>query len=101
LSSFYKPGIQVVYLSINKKDAEALFRDDTTNFSITVPVTGITYQQAIAFCKWKEDMINSSQRIKVKVSLPSIETYKEILDNTDSVNLKSAHYTTLKIVTVK
>jgi formylglycine-generating enzyme required for sulfatase activity len=88
LGGFYKPGIQVVYLSINKSDAEALFKDDTTNFSITVPVTGITYQQAVAFCKWKEDMINSSQKIKVKVSLPSIEIYKEILDNRDSLNLK-------------
>jgi Sulfatase-modifying factor enzyme 1 len=54
------------------------------------PITGITYEQAIRFCHWKEQQINEYRPAdrKIKISLPSIETYKAIIVNSDSLYLK-------------
>ena len=58
---------------------------DTNYFSIDIPVTGITFEQAQKFCKWKEDVINEFQKIKVTVSLPPVEVYKRVITNMDTL----------------
>ena len=59
---------------------------------INSPITGITYEQALKFCKWTEDNINKSRSEDkmVKIELPSMEIYKKIITNVDSVS-KASH----------
>jgi formylglycine-generating enzyme required for sulfatase activity len=65
---------------------------DTSYFSLKIPVTGITYEQVQRFCKWKEDVLNEFKKIKVKVSLPSIEIYKRVITNIDSLAISKKCY---------
>jgi hypothetical protein len=41
------------------------------------------------FCQWKENLINSSQATKITVSLPSVDIYKRVITNKDSLNSKN------------
>lgn len=65
-----------------KKLADA----DPLYFSLKLPVTGITFEQARRFCKWKEACINTYRKTNIKVSLPSAALYKELIPNRDSLN---------------
>jgi hypothetical protein len=51
------------------------------------PIVGISFEQAIRFCEWKEAEINSDrpEGRKVRVSLPSIQQYRTLIENIDSV----------------
>jgi formylglycine-generating enzyme required for sulfatase activity len=51
------------------------------------PIVGISFEQAIRFCEWKEAEINSDrpEGKKVRVSLPSIQLYRTLIENIDSV----------------
>lgn len=51
------------------------------------PVTGITFEQAIRFCKWQEKLINNDRddSKKIQIGLPSVEIYKRIIENIDSL----------------
>jgi len=68
------------------KDFNKLAETDPNYFSLKLPVTGITYEQAQKFCKWKEDVINQNQKDKITVSLPSIEIYKKVITNIDTLS---------------
>jgi formylglycine-generating enzyme required for sulfatase activity len=70
------------------KGFKDIIKNDTNYFSLTIPVTGVTYNQAVMFCQWKEDHINASQATKIKVSLPSVDIYKRVITNKDSLNDK-------------
>ncbi len=64
---------------------------DTNYFSINIPVVGISYAQAKAFCEWRENVVNKYKPIKVKVSLPAIEVYEKIIENKDSINAQNCY----------
>lgn len=51
------------------------------------PITGITFDQAVRFCKWKEQLINNDRddSKKIQIGLPSIEIYKLVIENIDSL----------------
>jgi formylglycine-generating enzyme required for sulfatase activity len=51
------------------------------------PVTGISFEQAIRFCKWKESLINKDRdnSKKIQIGLPSKEIYKRVIENIDSL----------------
>jgi len=81
----YKKYFGLKGIRFTKKFKE-LIKNDTNNYSISIPITGITYEQALLYCNWKEKLINSSSSIKIRVSLPSIEIYERVLENRDSIN---------------
>jgi len=70
------------------KGFDKLADADPDYFSLNVPVTGITFEQVQKFCKWKEDMINQNQKIKVTIGLPSVGMYKKVIPNIDSLSKK-------------
>lgn len=51
------------------------------------PVTGITFDQAVRFCKWQEQLINNDRddSKKIKIELPSTEIYQRVIENIDSL----------------
>ncbi len=51
------------------------------------PVVGITFDQAVRFCKWREQLINNdrSESRKIQIELPSMEIYKRVIENIDSL----------------
>jgi Sulfatase-modifying factor enzyme 1 len=51
------------------------------------PVVGISYQQAVSYCEWLEATTNSNRPMYkwVRVGLPSIEVYQQVIENTDSL----------------
>jgi hypothetical protein len=70
------------------KGLDKLADADPNYFSLNVPVTGVTFEQVQKFCKWKEDMINQNQKIKVTIGLPSVGMYKKVIPNIDSISKK-------------
>lgn len=54
---------------------------------LNYPITGITQEQAIRFCKWKEGKINADRHPEcyISIDLPSIELYKRLIENIDSL----------------
>jgi hypothetical protein len=54
---------------------------------LSLPITGISFEQAVKFCKWKEQLFNSDRadNKKIKIELPSIDIYKRIIENFDSL----------------
>jgi formylglycine-generating enzyme required for sulfatase activity len=58
---------------------------DTNYFSIDIPIVGISFEQAKAFCKWRESTLNKNNNVKIRVTLPSIEIYKKVNSNKDSL----------------
>lgn len=69
-------------------ELKALFKLDTTEFDLNIPITGIEFEQAVKFCEWKENILNRRQSVKIKLSLPTIENYKYVIPNKDSLNEK-------------
>jgi hypothetical protein len=61
---------------------------DTSGFSIFLPMTGVSFEQANLFCKWRETQVNAKRRIKVNISLPPPDVYKKIIENSDSIASK-------------
>jgi len=72
------------------KDFGELTKVDTNSLSLLLPVTGITFDQAISFCKWKEFYTNNdrNQDNQVKISLPAKEIYNQLIENIDSICTK-------------
>lgn len=72
------------------KDFRELTKVDTNSLSLLMPVTGITFEQAISFCKWKEFYTNNdrNQDNQVRISLPSREIYNQLIENIDSICTK-------------
>ena len=68
------------------KDFKKLADADPFYFSLKLPVTGITFEQAQRFCKWKEACINSNRGTDIMVSLPSADLYKKLITDRDSLN---------------
>jgi formylglycine-generating enzyme required for sulfatase activity len=58
---------------------------DTNYFSVNVPIVGISFNQAKAFCNWRESIMNKSKDVKVRVTLPPIEIYKKVNPQKDSL----------------
>ncbi|WP_276501641.1 SUMF1/EgtB/PvdO family nonheme iron enzyme [Terrimonas pollutisoli] len=54
-----------------------------------MPITAISYDQAQQYCKWLENKFNSITQkhpvCKVNIALPTIETYKNLIKNKDSI----------------
>lgn len=75
-------GINGFRLTKKFKDIEDA---DTNYFSISIPIVGISFEQAKAFCKWRESTVNKSRDVKIRVTLPSIEIYKKVNPNKDSL----------------
>lgn len=67
---------------------KAAFKSDTTDISLNIPITGISFEQALKFCLWKEGVLNATKAVKIKLSLPPISVYKTVIPNTDSLNRK-------------
>lgn len=53
----------------------------------TYPITGITFEQAQAFCRWKENKINQNKPAnrRVHVCLPDKDLYRRLIHNKDSL----------------
>jgi len=66
----------------------ALFKNDTSDITINIPITGITFEQALNFCDWKAQILNTKKTPKVKLSLPTVDIYKNVIPNKDSLNQK-------------
>ncbi len=66
---------------------------DTNYFSLRLPVTGITFEQAQRFCSWKESVLESGFHISLSVKLPSKEIYKQVIPNIDSLSKNCKCYT--------
>lgn len=64
------------------------FKKDTSGFSIFNPVTGISFEQAEAFCRWRELNENKNRTIPLRITLPPKEVYETLIENTDSVLLQ-------------
>ena len=63
------------------RNFKKLVEADTFAFSLNLPITGISFQQARRFCAWKENSVNANQAIKIKISLPSIEILSKVITN--------------------
>ena len=63
---------------------------DTSGFSIFNPIVGVSYEQAMQFCSWREQLVNVSQRKKVHITLPPMEVYNTINESTDSTKKSKA-----------
>jgi hypothetical protein len=68
-----------------------LVNDDHHYFSTNIPIVGITYAQAKAFCEWREGVVNKNRTVKLKISLPPIAVYEQVIENRDSVNAKNCY----------
>ena len=66
----------------------SLFKNDTSYVTLDIPITGITFEQATKFCDWKEQILNTKKITKVKLSLPTVEIYRNVIPNKDSLNKK-------------
>ena len=73
------------------KNFKLLTDSDTNYFSINIPIVGISFSQAIKFCKWRETIVNESKKIKVSVGLPTVEVYKRVIENKDTINIKKCY----------
>jgi len=70
------------------KEFEQNTEKDSNNYFLETPIVGITYKQAKAYCKWRENVINKNKAFQIKVNLPSTTIYDMQIDYLDSVNLK-------------
>jgi formylglycine-generating enzyme required for sulfatase activity len=68
-----------------------LIQSDTNFFSTNIPIVGISFAQAKAFCEWRESVVNKYKLIKVSITLPAIEVYEKVIENRDSVNPKGCY----------
>jgi formylglycine-generating enzyme required for sulfatase activity len=67
------------------KKFKSIIEADTNYFSINNPIVGISFWQAQKFCEWREELVNRTKAIKIKVTLPSFEIYKKVNVNKDSL----------------
>ncbi|MGC4102134.1 SUMF1/EgtB/PvdO family nonheme iron enzyme [Ferruginibacter sp.] len=74
-----------------KKKVKLLYEADTNFFSFNVPIVGISFAQAKAFCAWRESVVNQYKPVKVSIALPPIEVYEKVIENKDSINPKSCY----------
>jgi hypothetical protein len=77
------PGYRLLFKDLNTQNKAALA---IRNY----PVVGITYEQALLFCRWKQRVVNGTHRDdqKILISLPSADIYKKVIENTDSLYRK-------------
>lgn len=73
------------------KGFRKLIADDTTYFSINNPIVGISFEQAKQFCQWKENVVNRYRSAKVRIALPTVETYTKVITNRDTINNKKCY----------
>jgi len=78
-------GQGLMNVELNKKEYQNLKNIDSNFFSINIPITCISFEQAQKYCKWKEDEFNKYNSNKVVISLPSIDIYKKVIINSDSL----------------
>lgn len=67
------------------KKFKTISEADTNYFSTNIPIVGISFDQVKEFCEWKEQVVNKTRTVKIKISLPSIEVYKKVNVNKDSL----------------
>lgn len=70
------------------KTLKKLFDSDSNYCSLIIPITGITVEQAEGYCAWKEKVVNRGRAVPVRISLPTIDIYKRVIPNIDSLNAK-------------
>lgn len=58
-----------------------LIEADTNYFSINIPIVGVSFAQAKAFCEWRESVVNKYKTVSVRIGLPTIEVYKKVIEN--------------------
>jgi formylglycine-generating enzyme required for sulfatase activity len=63
-----------------------ILHTDSNDFSLQIPITGISFEQAEKFCFWKEHQINQSAAVPIHIALPEISDYKKVLPDKDSLN---------------
>lgn len=82
-SALTDPGYRLLFKDLNTQNKAALA---VLNF----PVVCITYEQALLFCRWKQRVVNSTRRDdqKIIISLPPVDIYKKVIENTDSLYRK-------------
>lgn len=73
------------------KKFKSLTEADTNYFSINIPIVGISFAQAQKFCEWREAVVNKTKVVKVDIKLPSIEIYKKVNVNKDSLCKAELH----------
>lgn len=83
---FKKHFISAVEVRI-KKEMEDKVKVNGFN-PLLFPVTGISYDQAVQFCKWKQEYINSQNANSpaLLIMLPSEEDYRTVITDSDSVS---------------
>jgi len=67
------------------KKIKNLVEADTNYFSVNNPIVGISFGQANKYCEWRKTVVNKTTTVQVKITLPSIETYKKVNVNKDSL----------------
>jgi formylglycine-generating enzyme required for sulfatase activity len=70
---------------VTTKQIKRLVETDTNYFSILIPIVGISYAQAVRFCEWREALVNTNRAVKIRITLPSIEVYRKVNANKDSL----------------
>jgi len=63
-------------------------KSDTNYFSIRIPITGVSFQQVQRYCKWKETMLTNGGFRGTTLSLPTVEVYKKVIPNMDTISIK-------------
>ncbi|MCO6461768.1 MAG: SUMF1/EgtB/PvdO family nonheme iron enzyme [Saprospiraceae bacterium] len=64
------------------------FKPNDTYSVLKIPIVGITYDQAKAFCVWRQLKLRNEQGINGTIRLPSVEEYTQVIENIDSINGK-------------
>lgn len=83
--TFRKQGINHVAPS---HDLTKLCKEHFPDFSIDLPVTAITYAQAVRYGEWLEKCINQNEPFNIQVSLPTDSIFTLVIPNWDSLNTK-------------
>ncbi len=73
------------------KKFKNLTEADTNYFSINIPIVGVSYTQAKAFCEWRENVVNKFKTVKVKINLPTVEIYERVIENKDTINSQNCY----------
>ncbi len=63
-------------------------QSDTNYFSIRIPVTGLSFEQVQRYCSWKQTMLYNGGYGGVVLSLPTVEIYKKVIPNMDTISIK-------------
>ena len=58
------------------------------------PVVGVSYEQAVAYAKWRSMVVSTKEKRKVTYSLPSIKVYKLASANSSSNKIAEGLYST-------